>query len=334
MAGGPIMPRMKSSVKDFVIPNQRWIRPGLDEPGLFRHQMPTKHLSLAARGDLTGLKALIKAHPDYLSKRANHNRTFLWEAVRRGRMPVVKWLVERGAEVEATGCYNNESMVQISPYCAAVYYKRPEAAAYLLAHGGPRLDIFRAAFIGEQARVEQLLTAEPGLLDAEDPSDNIYFVPVLGFAVAGGQAGVTEYLLKRGAQAAVYTAQLLHYAGQTGRLDLVELLVAHGVNVAGADAGLFVSVKDLAFVRYLLAHGLSVTRRSISGFSPLMFVARGDKRESPEKVRLLLEHGAPVNEVGPRGRTALHYAARAGHTEVIKVLLEFGARLDIEDEAW
>ena len=219
------MPRMKSSVKDFVIPNQRWIRPGLDEPGLFRGQMPTKHLALAARGDMAGLRALIKAHPDYLSKRANHNRTLLWEAVRRGRMPVVRWLVERGADVDATGAYNNESAVQITPYCAALYYRRPEAAAYLLGKGA-RLDIFRAAFIGEQARVEELLAAEPELLDAEDPQDNIYFVPVLGFAVAGGQAGVTEYLLKRGAKAVQYTAQLLHYAGRAGQLDMIELLAA------------------------------------------------------------------------------------------------------------
>jgi ankyrin repeat protein len=321
---------MKTPPKDFAIPHQRWVRPDLSRPGLFRHQLPNKYLAVAVRGDLPGLKAMIKAHPDYLSKRGNHNRTLLWEAVRRGRMPAVKWLVERGAEVDANGAYNNESLVQITPYCAAVYYRRPAVAAYLLAHGA-KLDIFRAAFMGEQAQVEQALAADPDLLNAEDPDDNVYFVPVLAFAVAGGHAGVTEFLLKRGSNAALYTAQLLHHAGRAGRLDLVKLLAAHGAHPAGADSGIFVAVNDLEILQFLLAHGLSATRQGISGFPPLIFVARGDKGEHPEKVRLLLEHEAEVDAVGPRGRTALHYAARAGHVEVIKVLLEYGASLTITD---
>jgi ankyrin repeat protein len=143
---------MKSSVKDFVIPGQRWVRPGLDEPGLFRGQLPNKYLAVAVRGDLPGLRAMIKAHPDFLSKRGNHNRTLVWEAARRSRLAAVKWLVARGAELDATGCYNNESLVQITPYGAAVYYRRPEAAAYLLSKGA-RLDIFRAALMGERAQV-------------------------------------------------------------------------------------------------------------------------------------------------------------------------------------
>src|SRR5437773_1989729 len=165
------MPRVKSSVKDFVIPGQRWVRPGLDEPGLFRNQLPNKYLAVAVRGDLPGLRAMIKAHPDFLSKRGNHGRTLLWEAARRGRMPALKWLVEKGADVDALGCYNSESLVQLTPYCAAVYYRRPEAAAYLVSKGA-RLDVFRAAFMGKQAQVEQALAAEPALLHAEDPYDN------------------------------------------------------------------------------------------------------------------------------------------------------------------
>src|SRR5258706_3095716 len=231
------MPRMKSSVKDFVIPGQRWVRPGLDEPGLFRGQLPNKYLAVAVRGDLPGLRAMIKAHSDFLSKRGNHNRTLLWEAARRGRMPALKWLVQKGAELDATGCYNSESLVQITPYCAAMYYRRPEAAAYLLSNGA-RLDIFRAALMGEQAQVEAALAAEPALLQAEDPSGNTYYVPLLAFAVAGGHAALAEFLLERGANAALYAAQLLHLAAAQERLDLIELLAAHGAEPAMAESGI------------------------------------------------------------------------------------------------
>jgi ankyrin repeat protein len=60
-------------------------------------------------------------------------------------------------------------------------------------------------------------------------------------------------------------------------------------------------------------------------------VARGDKAECPEKVQILLEHGASVNAIGPRGRTALHYAARAGHARVSALLLDYGADLTLRD---
>ena len=307
------------------------MRPGLDEPGLWRNQLPNKYLAVAVRGDLPGLRAMIKAHPDFLSKGGNHGRTLLWEAARRGHMPAVKWLVEKGAELDATGCYNSESLVQLTPYCAAAYYRRPEAAAFLLGRGA-RLDIFRAAFMGERARVEQALAKEPELIRAEDPFDTTYFVPLLAFAVAGGHEGLVEFLIARGADVPTYTAQLLYIAGRLGRLDLVRQLASHGAAPARADTGIFVAVDDLDIMRYLLAQGLSATRPGLSGFPPLIFVARGDKGEKPDKARLLLDNGADVNAVGPRGRTALHYAAAAGHLALMDVLLDAGADAALTEE--
>ena len=310
---------------------QRWVRPFSGDRSQWRQQLPNKYLAVAVRGDVPALRQMLKAHPEFLNKRGNHNRSLLWEAARRGRLAAVRWLVARGAEVDATGCYNSESLVQLTPYCAAVYYRRAEVAAYLLAQGA-RLDVFRAAFLGDKAQVARALAADPALLHAEDPLDSIYFAPLLAFAVAGGQAELAELLLQHGAAIGPYSAQLLHLAGRAARMDLVEELVAHGAQAAAVDSGIFVSVPDLGILRYLLEHGASATRAGISGFPPLVFVARGDKGEHPDKAQLLLEWGAPVNEAGPRGRTALHYAAAAGHSEVMRVLLEHGADPGLVDE--
>ncbi len=312
---------------------QRWVRPFPVDPGQYKRQLANKHLAVGARGDVPALRQLLKAHPEFLSRRGNHNRTLLWEAARRGRLRAVKWLAERGAEVDATGCYNSESVVQLTPYCAAVFYRRPEVAAYLLKQGA-RLDSFRAAFLGDRARVQQLLAADPGLLLNEDPHDDIYFVPLVAFAVAGGHSGLTADLIQQGAVLATYSAQLLYLAARQDRLDLIELLAAHGVEVGAADTSIFLAASDPAILRFLLEHGVSAAHTSaLNGFPPLIYVARGDKRESPDKVRLLLEHGAPVNAIGPRGRTALHYAAAGGHADVIRVLLAYGADPALQDES-
>ena len=297
-----------------------------------KQQLPNKYLEVAGRGDVAELHQMLKAHPEFLNKRGPHNRTLLWEATRRGRLAAVKYLVERGAEVDATGGYNNESLVQLTPYCAAIYYRRGEIAAYLLSRGA-RLDVFRAAFLGDQAQVARALAADPGRLQSEDPFDSIYFMPLPAFAVAGGQAGLLAFLFQHGATIGPYSALLLHLAARAARMDLVAQLVAHGADVGAVDTGIFVAVSDLEIIRFLLDHGASATRAGLSGFAPLIYVARGDKAESPEKARMLLERGAQVNEIGPRGRTALHYAAAAGHIEVMRVLLDHGASLSLTDEA-
>ena len=62
-----------------------------------------------------------------------------------------------------------------------------------------------------------------------------------------------------------------------------------------------------------------------------MYVCRGDKGEHPEKVKLLLENGAPVNARGPSGKTALHYAA-GGFSLSVELLLKHGATVELQDD--
>jgi hypothetical protein len=50
-----------------------------------------------------------------------------------------------------------------------------------------------------------------------------------------------------------------------------------------------------------------------------------------EAVRLLLDLGVDPNVQGDTGRTALHGAAHKGATEVVRMLVEAGARMDIRD---
>lgn len=317
---------------DFVaFPSQRWVRPFNFPPGHWKKQLPGKYLEIASRGDLNSLRQLLVEHPEYLNKRGSHGRTFLWEAARRGKLETVKWLVEQGAEIDLTGAYNQESYVQITPYCAALYYGQTDIADYLLSQGA-QLDIFRAAFVGDEKVVLSYLDASPELLNAEDPQDPIYFVPLLAYAVAGGYLPTVELLLKRGPDVDQYSAQLISIATMSSRLDLIELLVTYGARVETLDTGTFVLTPDLYIMEYLLNHGASANQTGRSGFPPLVYLSRGDKGEHVEKLQLLLDHGADLNAAGPQGRTALHYAAKAGFLNVIQLLLDHGADATLKDD--
>ena len=152
------------------------------------------------------MRKLLGQHPEFLNSLSSHNRTLLWEATRADRLKAFRFLVERDARVNPPGCYNSESHVLITPYCAARYYKRPEVAEYLWV-AGSKLDIFRAAFLGDQRRVARRLTAKPGMLNAVDQFDPVYFTPLIAFAVAGERVALVEDLIGRGADVVRFAAE-------------------------------------------------------------------------------------------------------------------------------
>lgn len=310
---------------------QRWERPLDFPPGFWKRQLPKKYLDIASRGDIDAVRSLLAEHPEFLNKRGSHNRTLLWEAARRGKLALVHWLVEQGADVDALGSYNSESYVQITPYCAAIHYRRAEVADYLRPLSAAS-DIFRAAFLGDQAAVNRALDADHTLLNAEDSHDPTYFVPLIAFAVAGGQASVLDNLLSRGAIVAPYTAQLIYLAARLSRLDLIDLLVTHGTDLRLAEAATFVPTADVQVIRYLFDHGLRADMIGRNGFSPVAYLSRGDKGEHPDKIQLLLDYGVDVNTPASNGKTALHYAATSGHLRVMAVLLAHGADVALRDQ--
>ena len=309
---------------------QRMARPLDFLPEARKQMMRTKDLDIAAKGDIEELRQLLARHPERLNQRGSHNRTLLWESVRRGKLPAVQWLVEQGADVNATGRYNGESFILLTPYCAAIYYHRREAAEYLRAHGAQQ-DIFRAAYLGDSAAVARELAAHPDRINAEDPQDRLYYVPLLSFAVAGGRMELVEFLFEHGAVAAPYSLQLLSLAAKGERKDILDLLLRHDAQVVDLGEYYFSNTFKLDILRYFLEHGASPSRKGENGFPPLVYLCRADKGEQPDKIKLLLDFQAPVNGLGPKGRTALHYAAAAGFLEVITILLDHGANYSIRD---
>ncbi|CAN0189776.1 unnamed protein product [Ectocarpus fasciculatus] len=82
-------------------------------------------------------------------------------------------------------------------------------------------------------------------------------------------------------------------------------------------------------VRLLLKHGASVDKRMRGGETPLQTAIGEGERGI---VAQLLAAGADVNlQTGGSGRTALHKAACQGDVQIIKKVIEGGARLDALD---
>lgn len=302
----------------------RWVRELDVAPGHWKKQLPGRYRKLAERGDLNGMQALLEIHPDWINRRGSHGRTFLFEAVRKGRSELVAWLLDQGADMSLTGCYNSESMVQLSPLAAARFYRRIEIEKLLLAYGAS-YDLYRAAFCGQLDFVQKALGEDTTLVDTEDPEDEIYYTPLLSFAVAGRQRQVVKFLLGRGASVSRYSFQLLFIAAHMNDISILRLLLGAGADPSVADSQLWMATDDMEIIEELVSHGLAANQRPYHGLHPLMYACRGDKRKNLVKVSRLVELGADLDAQSPDGRTALHYAARSDNVEVVELLLVSGA---------
>ena len=92
---------------------------------------------------------------------------------------------------------------------------------------------------------------------------------------------------------------------------------------------------DVPRLRLLLEFGADVESRDGGGHNAIYRVANGsgNEEEGCEAIKLLIKHGAQVNQVtGVGGMTPLHMSARRGTTKIATTLLDAGAMIDSRDK--
>jgi ankyrin repeat protein len=150
--------------------------------------------------------------------------------------------------------------------------------------------------------------------------------------------------------------------GSVSSLQLARALVEHGADINARQTRepssdmegrnslnrfgatpLFLAAKsvDVPLMETLLELGADPFIGNVDGDSPLMVAAGvgvysqgespGLPEESADAVKLLLDLGAPVNDVDKNGETALHGPAWRGSNEAVIHLVDAGAKLDVRN---
>lgn len=148
-------------------------------------------------------------------------------------------------------------------------------------------------------------------------------------------------------------------------LDLIKALIAHGAspntrltkkiplrgqpsfdgrwaNMIGATPFWRAAQSDdVTVMRLLVEKGADPLLATTDHTTPLMVAAgvgwsdgqsHGSQSEAPEALKLCLEWGGDVNAANDVGYTALHGAAFRGANEVVKLLVEKGAKMDVKNQ--
>lgn len=154
---------------------------------------------------------------------------------------------------------------EVSPLLTALYHGLPRLAADLrlaLEGDGRGLDVLEAAAVGDQQRLAALVDGDPHALHARTVDG---FTP-LHLAAFLGQTGATMFLVQLGADTSAVAdnpslVQPLHSAVASGDLGVVEALLRSGVDVDARQAGGFTPLMGAAaqgvstMVERLLAAG-------------------------------------------------------------------------------
>jgi ankyrin repeat protein len=241
-------------------------------------------------------------------------------AARDGRLDIAKLLLANKANIDQTDAN------AITPLIMAIVNNRVDVAKLLIERGA---DIHAVDWYG---RTPLWAAVETRNMDV----DNATFVNSID---REAMLGVIRTLLERGAKVNVRMKEVppirRAFLRVTGSLEWVDFTGQTPFLTASRAA-------DLTLMRLLLKYGADPNIGTFEGTTPLMAAAGVNWvydqtfDEGPaarlEAVKLCHDLGNDVNSVNSMGLTALMGAANRGSDDIIKFLVEKGAKLDLKDK--
>jgi len=286
---------------------------------------------MAAKGQLDQIQELLNNNPEILNRPSQgHNRTLLWEAVNKNRLPLVEFLIQKGADVNIPGRYRSQTFVLLKPYCIAVR-NRNEAIQKMILSNGHKMDIFSLSYLGMIDQIRKMARAHKNLLNQSQKEDTIWKVIPLHFAVVSKKIETVKALLELGSEVKTHSELLFDIACRTNQIKVIKLLTKNGGEPKTVDVySAFFNGND-EIIQFLVNHGLNCDKLTNLGWPAIVYLCRGDKGEHPEKVEKLLKHIKNINAQTPKGISALHASAKAGFTRVTQLLIDKGIDINLKD---
>jgi ankyrin repeat protein len=249
--------------------------------------------------------------------------TPLLYAARDGRLSAARRLVDAGADLELADANG------IRPLLMSLLNGKLDVASFLLSKGA---NVNADDFWGRTplwAAVEYR-NLDMNNNDQDSPTDNgVDRAPFLPFI---------RMLVESGANVNARTREL-----PPARRWLYSLNDVSWVDFTGQTPFLRAALSaDTATMKLLVEHGADPNLPTLAGTTPLMaaagvnwVVAQTYTESVPARldaVKLCLELGADVNATNSMGLTPLLGAVNRGSNDIIELLVESGARLDIKDK--
>ena len=278
-----------------------------------------------------------------INTRTHDGRSYLVWAAYAGNYPIVKYLVDHGADVNAKGTHGYGAIT----FAAYAGVEDQRIYDYLTANG---LSIQQENKGGANAMLlimQKLKNLEmidyfqkKGLdLHSKDNEGNGAF----SYAAKGGNIEVMDALIKKGVDyqsenklggnAILVASQGIR--GTTPKLETFQYLVKKGINAnvvneKGETPLILLSRRNQneALIKFFLQKGVNVNQTTLEGNNALMNAANGNTLEI---VEFLVSKTEDINHRNEEGQTALMLAVKGNSEEVVSYLIEKEAKVNVAD---
>ena len=246
-------------------------------------------------GDLQTVKRLVEQDPGLANGRNDYGRFPLEMAAQTGQIEIVKFLLEKGADINA------DRGGTTALHMAAIFGGKTELIELLLEKGadinaraGNGHTPLNFAVIGKQKKIADLLLDKGGEINLE----NMNFTWLLYTSSSSGIKRIVDMALEKDVDFSYRSGNgytLLHSAAEGGIIELAELLFSKGLKVEDAN---------------------------VYGQTPLHITARGGFKDI---VELFLKKGADINVKTNNGKTPIHFARENRRDDIVEYLKNKGA---------
>lgn len=202
----------------------------------------------------------------------------------------------------------------------------------------PAGSVSEAVIKGDEARVKELLTEKPEILNGKNPSD--YGRTPLHYAVIFENESITDLLIKSGADVNLQDNEFqrapLSYAAISGNCDIARKLLKAGAKADNDAFNAWTPLHEAAMqgwaemIILLLSSGADISMDDETGKTALHYAAMYGRQAA---VNVLLDKGAKIEARDNDRKTPLHLAALFGDKETVSLLLKRGSRVDGADSA-
>ncbi|XP_070579660.1 transient receptor potential cation channel subfamily A member 1-like [Ptychodera flava] len=308
-----------------------------------RNGLTPLHLS-ARRGYEEITRILLvegKADPN---ARDNDKLTPLHQAAIQGNLAVCRLLVEHGADCRA------KEINDITPLMLAATEGHLEIIKLLMGTAlMARISLVEyMSYADNEGNTALHLAVANGSIEcAELFLEHRAFVDIrkgnlftsLHIAAVGGYVDMADMLLKRGASINARDAEQmtpLHRAAMYDRVEMINFLLSKGAMIDSKDADNFTPLLCAAWkgqtqaASTLIHHGAKITSVDTEMKSCLHWAVGCSHLEF---ILMLLVNGGAVLMDFPdkNDQTPLHYAAELGYVQILKLFLDYGAKIDPRD---
>ena len=256
-------------------------------------------MSAAVSGSLDAMKFLVERGADVNAQNAFGSTALVWSATDLAK---IRFLIEHGANVNAT-----TKTGRTAAFVAAMSTPSSEIVRYLVSRGADlkARDAFGNTMLTAAAVGDDVETVRMALDAGVDPNVvGATRITPLVYASYNGNAAVTSLLLAKGANPNAAADIPLMFPGESPKSGPIALSAITPL-LAGTASG------SSAVVKALLDAGANVNARDGRNMTALM-IAVSTNHQNPALIRLLLERGADPAVQSNVGETATDWARKLG----------------------